>query len=79
MVLSDGWSRLGELQQVQKYVYLTNKKVTPSNGGDLHYDLGSQHGKQDAIRFFLEVLPKRIGIDLKNIEAKGHREDSPEG
>lgn len=79
MVLSEGWRRLSELQQIQKYVYLANKRVTPFANGDLHYELGKQHGKQETIEFFLEVLPKRITDDLKNIEAKGHREDSPEG
>lgn len=65
IILSTDWPEVFEHPIVRAEHKKYYKRVVPSEASDLRYDLGVQHGWQEAFEFFMDTLPKRVARDVQ--------------
>ena len=65
LILSPEWALVFEHPVVRAELKKCYTKVRPSDGKDLAYDLGAQHGGQDVFEFFMKTLPERVARLVK--------------
>lgn len=65
LILHSDWALVFEHPVVRAELKKCYSKVRPSDGKDLAYDLGVQHGGQDVFEFFMRTLPERVARLVK--------------
>ena len=76
LILSPEWALVFEHPVVRAELKMCYKKVRPSEGSDLAYDLGAQHGQQDTFEFFMKTLPERVA---RQVKADQERQETSSG